>query len=192
MKIYFTTSARGDEVIYSNSLNIYKKINDLNHIHVDNFFEDMNVSKVYSDNYEDKKKRFIDATKNIRDAEIIILEVSTHSLSMGYLLKMALESGKPVILLHTQNKPPAFAEGIDNSKLQIWEYSPEDIKFILTDAIDAAKNEIDVRFNILLTSELYDYINQQAKNSNISKSAFIRDLINNNKNKDLAAAYKIE
>lgn len=192
MKIYFTTSARGNTDTYNNSLSIYQSIRKLGHEHLDDFFEDMNETKVYSDSYEEKKKRYLDAIKHIRDAEIIILEVSTHSLSMGYLLKMSLESGKPVILLYTSNQAPAFAEGIENDKLQIWEYTSKDLLETLNEAIKIAKEESDLRFNFFISPKQYEYLHEKSKLTKLSKSAIIRMLIDESIKKDLSLSYKIE
>ncbi len=64
----------------------------------------------------------------IKKADIIILEVSTHSLSMGYLLQQGLSMGKPVVALYAEGHNPAFINGIENEKLQIIEYSDENLE----------------------------------------------------------------
>lgn len=177
MKIYFTTSARGEKQIEENCKQIHEIIEKLGHSHLDHFFDDMNTQKVYEGSFKSKKKRYLDALKHIRSADAVILEVSTHSLTMGYLLNMALDLNKPVILLHIEGHLPAFAEGIENNKLQIWEYSTRDIKGTLKESLEIAKKESNIRYNLFLNQDQYLYLQQLADKGNRSKSEVIRELI---------------
>ena len=178
MKIYFTTSARGNTKINDNCSIIYNWCLKKGFTHLDNYKEDMSVESIYDkDSYDDKKKRYLDAVANIKKADIVILEVSTHSLTMGFLMNYALSAGKPVIALHEVGNPPAFAEGVTNQRLQIWEYTNSDIYATLNEAITIAKKDLNIRFNLFLNSHQYKFLQDQAQKRKISKSIIIRDLI---------------
>ena len=195
MKIYFTTSARGSNNIAENSKKIYSIIHELGHSHLDNFENDMDPKEVYEGSYENKNKRYKDAVSFISKSDVVILEVSTHSFTMGFLMHLALEAGKPVIALHEEKKPPAFAEGMINNKLQIWEYDKKNIFFTLKEALTVAQNELDLRFNLFLPSYQYHFLKIEASKRNIPKSTLIRDLIDKEikqKYTHLESSFKIE
>ncbi|MCA9368881.1 MAG: hypothetical protein H6773_03195 [Pseudomonadales bacterium] len=177
MKIYYTTSARGNDEVFTNSLHIFNSILELGHTHLDDFRNDMNQEKVYSDSFEEKKLRYKNAMRHTQLADIVILEVSTHSLTMGYLLNVALQNNKPIILLHLRNRLPAFAEGIEKSKLQIWEYSMKDIDVILSESLEQAKKDVTTRFNLFITGEQYSYLEKKSIEKKVGKSEVIRELI---------------
>lgn len=177
MRIYFTCSARGEEEFGKSYLAIFNAIKDLGHSHVFDYREDNDPNKIYASDHEYKVKMYREHIKNIRTCDALVIEVSTHSLSMGYLIKEALEVGKPVIALHLRDHEPAFVMGIENDKLQVVEYNLDNIKTVLTDAIDFAREQSDIRFNFFISPSISNYLDWIAKNRRIPRSVYLRRLI---------------
>ena len=48
---------------------------------------------------ETKKDNYQKTIKAINKSEIVVMEISGHSMSMGYILSQALEQNKPVVVL---------------------------------------------------------------------------------------------
>ena len=179
MKIYFTTSARGDKELLESSLLIHSTLEKLGHQLSDYFLDDMDKEKIYSSNDEEKQGRYLSSLSHVKNADVVVLEVSTHSLTMGYLLNFSLSHSKPIILLHKRDCRPVFAEGIESSKLQIWEYSNSDILLVLEEALETAKNDKIIRFNLIIKPEHFHFLQEKSKETGLSKSSIIRQLIQN-------------
>ena len=177
MKIYFTASARGKELYSDNYTKIYKLIEDLGHKNLDNLVLKINPQKFYSGDQEDQADLYKNTVKLIKKADVIILEVSTPSLSMGYVMDRALDEGKPVIILYQKGVNPFFASGIKEERLQVLSYSLKDIREVLKDAIEEAKEQMDVRFNFFISPKIGVYLDWIAKNKKRPRAVFLRRLI---------------
>ena len=179
MKIYFTCSARGINEYGENYKKIADFIADLGHTSLDDYKRDSDPKSLYGSLHEANTKIYQEAMKNINRADLILLEISTHSLSMGYLMQQALNSGKPVIALYVTGAKPAFALGIQNEKLFLIEYSLEKLKQELEAAINAAQEVIDVRFNFFISPAIGNYLDWISKVKKIPRSVYLRALIEN-------------
>src|SRR3989338_10225586 len=92
--------------------------------------------------------------KAIKLADIVVLEVSMHSLSSGFLMHEALNDAKPVIGLYHEGHDPYFTLNMNNEKLHIVEYNLSNLKEQLRQSLEQAKKYIDVRFNFFITPEI--------------------------------------
>jgi len=178
MKIFYTASLRGVKSYRDELQNIFDLIEKLGHKNLDTvLFNIENEGKFYSGIHSDKINHFKRIIKSIKDSDIVILEISTHSLSMGYILHKALEMNKPVIALYQPGNPPFFAQGIENDKLQVIEYSDADIESTLRDAIEYAQGKADVRFNFFISPSIGNYLDWISKVKKIPRSVYLRGLI---------------
>lgn len=177
MKVYFTCSARGTKQLKDNYQKIFEIIKSKGHVHVDDFSKSSDAVKVYVGSHDENLKLYKKAMDCIRSADIIVLEVSTHSLSMGYLMQQGISQGKPVIALYLEGNLPVFAAGIDNEKLQLVEYNLENIEEELTIALENAQASSDVRFNFFISPEISRFLDWVSKVKKIPRSVYLRSLI---------------
>lgn len=131
--------------------------------------------------------------KAIKLADIVVLEVSMHSLSSGFLMHEALNFSKPVVGLYHEGHDPYFALSTNDEKLHIVEYNLSNLKDQLKESLEQAKKYIDVRFNFFITPEIIIYLNWISTIKRTSKSTYIRDLILNDlkKNKEYKRMSKL-
>ncbi len=183
MNIYFTASARASLEDKKDFDLIYSAIQQLGHKHVDDYKINSDANTFYNSTDEYKQIVYQQALDYVKNSDLVILEVSTHSLTMGYLIKHALDTHTPVIALHKKNHSPGFILGIDENNFQLIEYTHENLKTKLENAIEFLKNLEDVRFNMMLSPEVYLYLSEEAKKANVSKAHFIRNLLLKNKAK---------
>lgn len=183
MKVYFTASARGVKEYGNYYQQIYESLENLGYEHVDDSIGRID-DNFYSGTHDDKVKEYNLAVKSIKESDIVVLEVSTHSLSMGYVLQRALDMNRPVICLHVVDKVPAFATVIDNEKLQVLEYSKHNLKQVIEEAVDYAKDQSDTRFNFFISSRHSQYLDWIAKNRRIPRSVYLRNLIKSDMQKN--------
>ncbi|MCB9813648.1 MAG: hypothetical protein H6772_04550 [Pseudomonadales bacterium] len=184
MNIYFTASARAPKEIKLNYKIIHNLISNLEHKNTDNYEINTDPNKFYSSSDNHKTEVHNNALKLIKKSEVVILEVSTHSLTMGYLIKYALDLRIPVIALYINKHEPGFILGIEDDNFQLIEYEPKNLKKILNDSISFANNQGKSRFNLMLSPKLSSHIQEYSKKEGISKASFIRKLISQNMDKN--------
>ncbi|MBU0974596.1 hypothetical protein KKD03_02755 [Patescibacteria group bacterium] len=186
MNIYFTASARASIEIKQNYQMIFDSIRKLDHKNIDNWKINTNPHNFYSATDDHKSEVYSNALELIKKSDLVILEVSTHSLTMGYLIKYALDIKIPVIALHTSKHEPGFIIGIEDENFQLIEYAPNSIKITLQKAIKFAGNTGDIRFNMMLSPKLSTYLKEASDTENVSKAVFIRRLIKEYRNKQIS------
>lgn len=177
MKVFFTCSARANTELKENYKRIFSTIVSKGNTHVDNYSDTIDPQKVYVGSHEENLKLYKRAMDCIRLADVIVLEVSTHSLSMGYLLQQGLSQGKPVIALYLDKNLPVFAAGIDNEKLQLIEYNSSNLEEELSLALDNAQMNTDVRFNFFISPEISRFLDWISQVKKIPRSVYLRSLI---------------
>lgn len=123
------------------------------------------------------QEMYVDLTTKLKRADIVVVETTIHSLSMGFYVKMALDLDKPTIVLHQPGSAPFFFMGIQNARLQILEYKEENISEVLRYGLDYAKENVETRFNLFLTPELYNYLKWAAQKSNTQRANLVRSLL---------------
>lgn len=131
-----------------------------------------------------KKVNYLESIDSVKKADIVVMEVSGHSMSMGYLISKALEMNKPVIALHKKEYSPNFIKGISDPKLIISEYAEEDVEEIMGKSLKKAAGLIDVRFNFFVNSKILNYLDWVSQKKMLPRSVFLRNLIEHEMKKD--------
>jgi 2'-deoxynucleoside 5'-phosphate N-hydrolase len=136
---------------------------------------------------EDKRVQF---HKNIMDqikkSDLVVAEITSQSLSVGFLISMALDLSKPTILLYRGNSKPNIISTLEESdKLLVRSYKDEnEIEKILVDCLNVAKGKSDVRFNFFVSPKILNYLDWIAQKRMIPRSVFLRNLIEREMKKD--------
>jgi len=133
MKIYFAGSIRGgrdDAILYLKIINELKQYGQVLTEHVGD--EDLRIS-----GEEDKSDKFIhDRDMDwIFESDVIIAEVTTPSLGVGYEIAMAIQLKKRVICFFNKSKGKSLSAMISGSDYtKIYEYDTfEDIQRSLSE-----------------------------------------------------------
>ncbi len=185
MKVFFTASQRGKKEFGSYYKRIYNHLIKLGCIHVDSMIMDVSAKEFYNQldkkGYERHQWLFNNFVTQEKKANIIIFELSLHSLSIGFMTDKALEIGKPVIVLYKKNHLPYFLAGVKDENLQLIEYISENLEDRLEKALKQAKQMVTTRFNFFVSKNMFNYLNKVSRAYQITKSTFIRNLINEHK-----------
>lgn len=131
-----------------------------------------------------KKGNYLQSIESVKKADVVVMEVSGHSMSMGYLISKALEMNKPVVALHKKEHTPNFIKGINDPKLLISEYDEDNLEEIVKKALKTANSLIDVRFNFFVNSKILNYLDWVSQHKMIPRSVFLRNLIEHEMKKD--------
>ena len=177
MKIYFTASLRGKNNKELNYIKIFNFIKSLGHQQLDDLVISGDFDNFYNGSHEDQANLYKRALENIKNADLVVLDVSIPSLSMGFLLLKALEASKPVIALYRRGYEPYFALGIEDERLQVIDYTEENLEIELKSAIDLAQEKADVRFNFFISPSIGAYLDWISKIKKIPRSVYLRAII---------------
>ncbi len=121
---------------------------------------------------------------SILASDVMIIEGTVTSFSVGHQVTLALSKNKPTLFLikkslekkHGLSKD-SFLAGITSPLLKIVEYDDSNLADILNDFLNNNGGKPIVKFNIVLTKEIESYLNWASFTHKLNKSEFIRNLI---------------
>ena len=184
MRIYFTASLRGKKEFGENYVQIVKSLSRIG----DKVFADhilnFNADSLGTQTKEEAKKNYDRVLSEIKKADIFVAEVSTQSLSVGHELTEAMTLSKPMVILYTGEHLPGLLLGSVYDKMQIVQYTPENLKDKLSAAVEEAMRHADVRFNFFVSPKILAYLDFIAQKRMIPRSVFLRNLIEREMKKD--------
>jgi len=143
-----------------------------------------NVSNFYNGTHKERVDHFKKTVEYVKKADAVFVELSEHSMSMGYIVNKALENSKPVVALYKKGFEPYFFSGIEDSRLLIVEYTEENIEETIREALNKIKDYSDVRFNFFVSPKILNYLDWIAQKRMIPRSVFLRNLIEREIKKD--------
>jgi len=179
MKIFFIASIHGKEKYGDNYSTIVKFLNKTGHT----VFSDhvLKISKKEINEWENEKKvsfhkKIMDKIKTV---DVVVAEISYSSMSVGYLISLALDCGKPTIVLYSGKKEPHILSTIEKSdRLFLYKYNNLlDLENNLKGLIEDASDQMDVRFNFFISPKIGAYLDWISKNKRIPRAVFLRRLI---------------
>ena len=178
MQIYFVASSRlvdKDKDIYAQ---MYKTISLEHKMVSDKVWKwvKSGVTDLRGDE-QAKKENYNETLKAINKADVVIMEITGHSMSMGYILSKALEINKPVIAMYRDDAEPVFIAGIGDPKLVMAAYNSTNVEKVIWESLKKAKSLIDVRFNFFVSPKILTYLDWVGQKRMIPKSVFLRNLI---------------
>ncbi len=177
MKIYFTAAISQKDKFdnYSQIIQTLKKIDpSVQHKHI----TDQTIELIQSETDDQRVDYYKFALKQINKADIIVIEASFPStLNIGHEISVALEKGKPVIVLYKTGYDSFFLHGLKSDKLILVEYDDEDLTQLLEEAIQFAKDQSDTRFNFFIGPNQLKFLDDVSKQRRIPRSVFLRRLI---------------
>jgi 2'-deoxynucleoside 5'-phosphate N-hydrolase len=183
MIAYFTASIVGKKYHLDN----YQKI--INHLKSHGFtvLSD-HIMQATEDNIriETKSERLAFQAKLekwITSSDIMIVETTFPSISVGYEISLAIHRNKPVLMLYSEGDPPSLLAHHPDDKFICEKYTNETVNEILDDFIKYVSGTSDTRFTFFLTSELSSYLENISKKRKIPKSVYLRQLIEEDLNK---------
>ena len=180
MKIYFVASPRlvvKDPELYKRIHHYLAKNNVMLSDKLLKWTYKKLLDKIYDDNDKEGASAYKEAIDKVKKADVVMMEVSGHSVTMGYLISKSLDLSKPVVVFYKKGTKILFLKGINNPKLKLKEYDKHNIENLLDQAIEEAKKEIDVRFNFFVSPKILTYLDWVAQKRMIPRSVFLRNLI---------------
>lgn len=188
MKVFFLATPRGLGEMKSEYTTVYDSIKKLGYDHVSDFIVGVEPEAFYKGDEADRVKHYKQMVEDVKSADVVVFETSMHSLAVGHMVNLALGLGKPVVALYIKGKMPYFLSGVVDDKLQLVEYSAENIQEAMGDALEYAVGQMDTRFNFFVSPSIVSYLDWVSKNKRIPRAVYLRRLIENDmkENKEYA------
>jgi hypothetical protein len=156
---------------------IYNIIGDLGYKHTSNFLVKADPQQFYQRSPADERRFYIQMVKQMKDADVCVFEISRHSLGIGYAVNLSLEFGKPTLLLYQANHKPYLFSAIKSDRLMMVEYTTQDLAETLQDALEEAKNHIDIRFTFFITPKINEFLRFIIKNKKTPRAVYLRSML---------------
>ena len=177
MKIFFNASISGKQEYEKNYDAIIQALRQLSHT-VYSPLENKRTSQDVAIESVDQASRYYgQLRKRISASDFCVFEVSYPSTGIGHEVTLALEFGKSVIAFHVKGRDPFVLEAIDSDKLQVLEYTRENIIKELKGAVEISSDQMDTRFNFFISRKLSVYLDWKSRVKRIPRAVYLRQLI---------------
>ncbi|EKD53596.1 MAG: hypothetical protein ACD_61C00007G0006 [uncultured bacterium] len=150
---------------------------------VHNWIEDQKAGNVQD---EDK---IVDIYETVNEAisaaDVVVVEGSVSSMSLGYQIVLAVQMKKPVLFLQAQGvKKDSFVIGLNSPFVWSRYYTENNLETVLEKFLKYFNEAKRLRFNLVLDSEQVNFITWKAFKEAKQKTRVIKDLIDTEAFKD--------
>lgn len=181
MRFFFSASVHGKKTIESNYRLIEQEVKKLG-------FE-IDASTVLNqdpnemDTWDEQKSLAFHKTvmNGMKRADGLLIEASYPSVGVGFNLASAVQLGKPVVIFYSGKEEPHIFRTLEkiNDKFQVVRYSNlEQLRKEIPPALAFATENQDTRFNFFISPEHAKYLDWIAQTYKMSRSVYLRRLIN--------------
>lgn len=177
MKVFFLSTPRGMDKLKNNYKKIYDSVTELGYENVSDFTVGVEPESFYKGEEVDRVKHYKQMVDDVKKADVVVFETSTHSLAVGHMVNLALSMGKPVIALYIKGSMPYFLSGLVDDKFQLIEYNNENVKGLLDGALGYATGQADTRFNFFVSPSIVSYLDWVSKKRRLPRAVYLRRLI---------------
>ncbi|MCX6726816.1 MAG: hypothetical protein NTY75_03295 [Candidatus Shapirobacteria bacterium] len=187
MKIYFVASPRlviKEPELYRGIHRYLAKNNVMLSDKLIKWTDKKSIEDVYNESAEKLTSGYKRAIEAVKKADVIMMEVSGHSVSMGFLASKSLDLSKPVVAFYKKGTRPFFLSGINDPRFKLIEYNNKNINEMLDLAVEEVKKSIDIRFNFFVSPKILAYLDWVSQKKMTPRSVFLRDLIEKEMKKD--------
>jgi hypothetical protein len=186
MKVHFASSTSELEAHKSDYRLICSLIKQMGHTITRDWLEEaIELVENNSVNSLDREEVYNKVVSSILASDVVIVEGTIASFSVGHQVTLGLSKSKPTLFLvkkkaggaKTPKSKNSFLAGLNSPLLTVVEYDDSNIADILSDFLNNNGARPVVKFNIVLTKEIENYLDWASFNYKINKSEFIRNLI---------------
>lgn len=124
-------------------------------------------------------KLFNQTIIDIKNADLLIAEISHPSTGVGQQIALAIFWKIPVIALRHESTShnSRFTVGTKSDYLTVINYTSDTLKKLLVKNLEKIKKSQFVKFNFVTTREINDYLIEKSKENDISKSEYLRKIV---------------
>jgi len=176
MKAYFTASIAGKKYQLDNYHAVINYLESKGVEVVSDHIMQATESKIRMETKDERIKFQKTLESWINDCDLMVVEASFPSISVGYEIALALHRMKPVLVLYTED-PPSLINNNEEDKLVVEQYSPSSLHETIDSFLNYIRGAADMRFTFFITPELNSFLVKIARKQKIPKSVYLRHLI---------------
>lgn len=182
MKVHFTASMNSLEKHYGAYSEVVDVIKNSGHQLVRDWLEEAGNKEMTRTKYSDIEWRKISeqTLDAVIQADIVVLDASSPSFSLGYQAAVALNHKKPLLVLFqygTENRELIYDASYSLMDTKVYK-DHKDISNIVKSFIEIHDiDSKDMRFNMFLDRESYTYLNWESSKTGKTKAQIIREII---------------
>jgi hypothetical protein len=177
MIVYFTASVSGKKDLNEQYKAIIDALKSEGNEVISEHVLKVSPTDLKTETEEDRISHNKQLSKWLNKADIIVAEVSSPSVSVGYEIALALDKNKPVLALHHASSPPPALVGEKSEKFLLSSYDLEELKNTIQVSFDYLLDQVDTRFNFFISPKHQNYLDWISQNRKIPRSVFLRRLI---------------
>lgn len=179
MKVYFTASISHRKNLFKEYSTIISTLKELGAEEV--FSEDIldiNLKNSLDDSKTGLKNWHTTWVKYIQECDFAVAEISYPStINVGFEIGNIIAHGKPVIGLYKEGKEPIFTNEPRPKRLIKSLYTLDNIKDVLSWAIEEIREIINRRFTFLVPPDINEFLENANKTHKVTASDLIRRLV---------------
>lgn len=183
MKVHFASSTSELKKYKNNYLEICRQIKKIGHTITRDWIEEA-IGFYEKGTLEiDREDIYKKVMESVLTSDVVVIEGTVSSFSVGHQITVALTKNKPILFLEFKESDKksyfknSFIDGIKSPLITTAKYNLNNLREILEDFFNRNKNGLAVKFNIVLTKEIDNYLDWASFTYKISKSEFIRKII---------------
>lgn len=183
MKVFFACSTGKLDKYQDNYLEICRLVKEMGHSLTRDWLDEA-IRLYKKGGFVDREDVYSKVNEAILAADLVVIEGTIASFSIGHQITLALTKNKPVLFLQLQkkkkdNKPfkNSFIDGLKSPLLTVSQYNRDNLADCLNDFFDKNSGKHIIKFNIVLTREIENYLNWASFAYRKNRSEFIRELI---------------
>lgn len=178
MKIYFSASILQKKEFGGYYTRIVDALREAGHqVEADHILK-AELTSIKAQSEHEFKNYYKQAVNRINSADIVVVEASFPStLNIGHEITLALEKGKPVVVLYKVGYSSLFMSGMESDRLLFVEYTDDDLEETVISGIDFAKDQADTRFNFFISPGHATYLDWISQHRRVPRSVYLRNLI---------------
>ncbi len=179
MKIFFLASIAASKNLRSSYIDIISILESEGHM-VNSRQSLIKPREILRRSVKSSEKRAKELLKDMVKSDCVVFEGTQPTTGGGYYLSMALQRGIPVLFLIQEEYRGLYLASY-NRLLRIKQYSSSEKdslrKTIKNFLSFVEKKGLDKRFNLMISENMDNFLNDIARESGISKADYIRNLI---------------
>jgi hypothetical protein len=177
MNAYFTASIVGKKYHLANYLNVIDILKKHGYTVMSDHIINVGEKDIELQSKEKRLAFHCQLEKWINGCDVMVVESTFPSISVGYEISIALHRDKPVLMLYSEGEPPSLLAYHKSEKLICEKYTGVTLEPIIEDFLNYAHGGSDHRFTFFISSDIATYLEDVAKKQKLPKSVYLRRLI---------------
>lgn len=200
MKVYFTTSIKGTAEYGDASRAIIEELKKQGHSVFKRPLQtyptpeghagvpDKNIGDLFDFKEQPMDEIYKTTVRRIREADMLITEMSVPSGGTGYEIALAHNEKKPVLALINSSITKPVADVIEGNASKLFKMakykSNDDIPGLLKTFMNDARQAIDTKFILIISPEIDKYLEWASNERRMHKAQLVRNAVEDVMNKD--------